>query len=63
MLQCIKDHPAESLALGLGVLNLLGKLAGEVQNPAAKRILGFLSALGPDVVDAIKALSAPKEKL
>lgn len=58
----VKAHPAESIAIVLALFNIIGKLAGEVQSPGAKKALGFVAALGPDLVGALQALTKSEEK-
>jgi alpha/beta superfamily hydrolase len=59
MLHWIKDHPAESLALALALFNFMAKVAVKIAgtNPEASKTLSFISALGPDVVNAFGALT------
>lgn len=59
MLHWIKDHPELALAFALATFNLLAKVAAKLAgtNPEASKVLSFMSALGPDVVDAISSLT------
>jgi hypothetical protein len=63
MLDFIKAHPAEAIAILLAIFNLAGKLGAKLagKNPEASRILSFFSAVGPDVVDAVSTLFPAKK--
>lgn len=56
MLAFLQAHPTECLAVALAVLNLLGRLAGDVKNPVAAKALAVAGSLGPDLVGVVKAL-------